>query len=189
MIAAIVAAAGSGERFGAPIPKALIQLGDRTLLEHAISSLSGVVDQIVVTAPAGFEDQIRALVGDAVTVVTGGATRSDSVRAGLAAISGADFVLVHDAARALATRELAASVVAALKAGDVAVVPALPVVDTLQNVDAGGYVVNAVDRAPLRRIQTPQGFSCSVLKSIHESATDATEDSTLALNALGNKGY
>ena len=59
MIAAIVAAAGSGERFGASIPKALIALGDRTLLEHAISSLSAVADQIVVTAPAGFEDQIR----------------------------------------------------------------------------------------------------------------------------------
>ena len=158
MIAAIVAAAGSGERFGASIPKALINLGDRTLLEHAISSLSAVADQIVVTAPLGFEDQIRALVGDAITVVTGGATRSDSVRAGLAVISGADFVLVHDAARALATRELAASVVAALMGGDVAVVPALPVVDTLQNIGADGYVVTAVDRTPLRRIQTPQGF-------------------------------
>jgi 2-C-methyl-D-erythritol 4-phosphate cytidylyltransferase/2-C-methyl-D-erythritol 2,4-cyclodiphosphate synthase len=183
MIAAIVAAAGSGERFGAPIPKALIQLGDRTLLEHAVSSLSAVVDQIVVIAPAGFEDQIRALVGDAVTVVTGGATRSDSVRAGLAAISDAEFVLVHDAARALATRELAASVVAALKGGDVAVVPALPVVDTLQNVGADGYVINAVDRVPLRRIQTPQGFSYSVLNAIHQGAQDATDDSTLALNA------
>jgi len=183
MIAAIVAAAGSGERFGASIPKALIQLGDRTLLEHAVSSLSAVVDQIVVTAPAGFEEQIRALVGDAVTVVTGGATRSDSVRAGLAAIDGAEFVLVHDAARALATRELAAAVVAALKAGDVAVVPALPVVDTLQNVGADGYVINAVDRAPLRRIQTPQGFSYSVLSAIHQGAQDATDDSTLALNA------
>jgi 2-C-methyl-D-erythritol 4-phosphate cytidylyltransferase/2-C-methyl-D-erythritol 2,4-cyclodiphosphate synthase len=183
MIAAIVAAAGSGERFGAPIPKALIQLGDRTLLEHAVSSLAAVVDQIVVTAPAGYEDQIRSLVGDAVTVVTGGATRSDSVRAGLAAIEGAEFVLVHDAARALATRELAARVVAALKAGDVAVVPALPVVDTLHNVDANGYVLNAVDRAPLRRIQTPQGFSYSVLHEIHEVAQDATDDSTLALNA------
>jgi 2-C-methyl-D-erythritol 4-phosphate cytidylyltransferase/2-C-methyl-D-erythritol 2,4-cyclodiphosphate synthase len=183
MIAAIVAAAGSGERFGAPIPKALIQLGDRTLLEHAVSSLSAVVDEIVVTAPAGYEEQISALVGDAVTVVTGGATRSQSVRAGLAAIDGADFVLVHDAARALATRELATSVVASLKAGEVAVVPALPVVDTLQNVGADGYVVNSVDRAPLRRIQTPQGFSFSVLNAIHQGAEDATDDSTLALNA------
>ena len=183
MIAAIVAAAGSGERFGASTPKALIQLGDRTLLEHAVSSLSGVVDQIVVTAPAGFEDHIRTLVGDDVVVVTGGATRSDSVRAGLAAISGANFVLVHDAARALATRELAASVVAALRGGDVAVVPALAVVDTLQNVDAAGYVLTAVDRNSLRRIQTPQGFSYSVLKAIHQGAADASDDSTLALNA------
>jgi len=183
MIAAIVAAAGSGERFGAPIPKALIQLGDRTLLEHAISALLGVVDQIVVTAPAGFEDQIRALVGDDIIVVTGGATRSQSVREGLAVIKGADFVLVHDAARALATRELAARVIDALKSGEVAVVPALAVVDTLQNVGADGYVVNAVDRAPLRRIQTPQGFSYSVLNAIHESASDASDDSTLALTA------
>ena len=183
MIAAIVAAAGSGERFGAPIPKVLIQLGDRTLLEHAISSLSAVVDQIVVTAPAGFEAQIRELVGDGITVVTGGATRSDSVRAGLAAIQGAEYVLVHDAARALATRELAASVVAALKDGDVAVVPALPVIDTLQSVGADGYVVNAIDRAPLRRVQTPQGFSYSLLSAIHQGADDATDDSTLALQA------
>ena len=183
MIAAIIAAAGSGERFGASIPKALIQLGGRTLLEHAVASISAVADQIVVTAPSGYEDQIRKLVGDDITVVTGGATRSESVRAGLAAIKGADFVLVHDAARALATRELAASVVAALRGGDVAVVPALPVVDTLQNVDASGYVVTAVDRTPLRRIQTPQGFSYALLKSIHESASDATDDSTLALNA------
>jgi 2-C-methyl-D-erythritol 4-phosphate cytidylyltransferase/2-C-methyl-D-erythritol 2,4-cyclodiphosphate synthase len=183
MIAAIVAAAGSGERFGATIPKALIQLGDRTLLEHAISSISAVVDQIVVTAPGGYEDQIRSLVGDDVIVVTGGATRSDSVRAGLAAITDAEYVLVHDAARALATRELAASVIAALKAGDLAVVPALPVVDTLQNVDTDGYVLNAVDRAPLRRIQTPQGFSYSVLNEIHQGAQDATDDSTLALSA------
>lgn len=183
MIAAIVAAAGSGERFGAPIPKALIQLGDRTLLEHAISALSGVVDQIVVTAPAGYEEKIRVLVGDDVTVVTGGATRSESVRAGLAVIDGADYVLVHDAARALASGELAARVLAALKSGEVAVVPALPVVDTLHNVSADGYVENAVDRAQLRRIQTPQGFSYAVLNAVHRGAQDATDDSTLALYA------
>ena len=184
MIAAIIAAAGSGERFGSTIPKALISLGDRTLIEHALASLSAVVDEIVITAPAGYEEAIRTIASDRATVVTGGSTRSESVRIGLAAISqSAEYVLVHDAARALATRELAANVVAALKGGDVAVVPALPVVDTLQNVGADGYVVTAVDRTPLRRIQTPQGFSYSVLKSIHESASDATDDSTLALNA------
>ena len=183
MIAAIIAAAGSGERFGASIPKALIQLGDRTLLEHAVSAISSVADQIVVTAPAGFEDQIRNLVGDAVTVVTGGATRSDSVRLGLAAIEGADFVLVHDAARALASRALAAKVVAALKNGDVAVIPGLPEVDTVKVIGTDGYVTSTPDRASLRRVQTPQGFSYSVLKQAHATPSDATDDAVLVANA------
>jgi 2-C-methyl-D-erythritol 4-phosphate cytidylyltransferase len=82
MIAAIIAAAGSGERFGATIPKALISLGDRTLIEHALASLSAVVDEIVITAPAGYEDAIRTIAADRATVVTGGSTRSESVRIG-----------------------------------------------------------------------------------------------------------
>jgi 2-C-methyl-D-erythritol 4-phosphate cytidylyltransferase / 2-C-methyl-D-erythritol 2,4-cyclodiphosphate synthase len=183
MIAAIIAAGGSGERFGAAIPKALIQLGDRTLLEHCISSLSAVADEIVVSAPAGYEDQIRALVGTEITVVTGGATRSESVRLGLAAINGADFVLVHDAARALASRELASRVVAALKAGDVAVIPALPEVDTVKVIDAHGYVSSTPDRTSLRRVQTPQGFTYSVLKKSHEASGDATDDAALVADA------
>jgi 2-C-methyl-D-erythritol 4-phosphate cytidylyltransferase/2-C-methyl-D-erythritol 2,4-cyclodiphosphate synthase len=183
MIAAIIAAAGSGERFGASIPKALIQLGDRTLLEHAVSAISSVADQIVVTAPAGFEDQIRTLVGKDITVVTGGATRSESVRLGLAAISGADFVLVHDAARALASRDLVARVVAALKNGDVAVIPGLSEVDTVKVIGADGYVASTPDRASLRRVQTPQGFSYSVLKDAHAQPADATDDAVLVANA------
>ena len=186
MIAAIIAAAGSGERFGASIPKALIQLGDRTLLEHSISALSSVADHIVVSAPAGYEDQIRALVGNDITVVTGGATRSESVRLALATIEKADFVLVHDAARALASRELAARVVAALKAGDVAVIPALPEVDTVKVIDANGYVTSTPDRTTLRRVQTPQGFTFSVLKSAHATASDATDDAALVA-AAGHK--
>jgi 2-C-methyl-D-erythritol 4-phosphate cytidylyltransferase/2-C-methyl-D-erythritol 2,4-cyclodiphosphate synthase len=183
MIAAIIAAAGSGERFGASIPKALIQLGDRTLLEHSISALSSVADQIVVTAPAGYEDQIRALVGTEITVVTGGATRSESVRLGLAAITSSDFVLVHDAARALASRELAARVVASLKAGEVAVIPALPEVDTVKIIDAQGYVTSTPDRASLRRVQTPQGFTYAVLKAAHQNPADATDDAVLVADA------
>ena len=96
-VTAIIAAAGNGERFGAGFPKALIQLGDRTLLEHAISSLAPVVDQIVISAPAGFEKQISELVGEGVIVVTGGATRSISVRNALKVVTG-EYVLVHDAA-------------------------------------------------------------------------------------------
>ena len=184
MIAAIIAAAGSGERFGASIPKALIQLGDKTLLGHALANLSPVVDQIIVTAPAGYESEIRAIVGEGITVVTGGATRSDSVRLGLAAVDSAvQFVLVHDAARSLASTGLAKSVIAALHAGDVAVIPGLPEVDTVKIVDASGYVTSTPDRSSLRKVQTPQGFTLTVLQAAHASAGDATDDAVLVANA------
>jgi 2-C-methyl-D-erythritol 4-phosphate cytidylyltransferase / 2-C-methyl-D-erythritol 2,4-cyclodiphosphate synthase len=160
MIAAIIAAAGSGERFGAAIPKALIQLGDRTLIEHAVSAISSVADQIIVTAPSGYEKEIQTLVGDGITVVTGGATRSESVRIGLSKVSaGAEYVLIHDAARALASPDLAKRVVASLKSGDVAVIPGLAQTDTVKIVDASGIVTSTPDRAAMRRVQTPQGFT------------------------------
>ena len=184
MIAAIIAAAGSGERFGAPIPKALIHLGDKTLIEHAIANLAPVVKQIVVTAPAGYEDQIRALVGSDITVVTGGSTRSESVRIGLQAIdTDAKFVLIHDAARALASTALAQSVIDALKGGEVAVIPGLPEVDTVKVVDAAGYVMSTPDRPSLRKVQTPQGFAYPVLKAAHSVPQDATDDAVLVANA------
>ena len=184
MIAAIIAAAGSGERFGAPIPKALIHLGDKTLLAHAVTNLAPVVDQIIVTAPAGYESAIQEIVGDEVTVVTGGATRSESVRLGLAEVdSAAEFVLVHDAARALASTALAQSVIEALRAGDVAVIPALPEVDTVKVVDIEGYVVSTPERSTLRKVQTPQGFSYSVLKAAHSTPQDATDDAVLVAAA------
>ncbi len=184
MIAAIIAAAGSGERFGASIPKALIHLGDKTLIEHAISNIAPAVQQIVVTAPTGYEDQIRALVGDEITVVTGGATRSESVRLGLAALPPeTEFVLVHDAARALASKTLAHSVIEALRNGDVAVIPGMPEVDTVKVVDTQGFVVSTPERASLRKVQTPQGFTFAVLKSAHQVAADATDDAVLVANA------
>ena len=184
MIAAIIAAAGSGERFGAPIPKALIHLGDKTLLAHAISNLAPVVDQIIVTAPAGYEAQIKGIVGEEITVVTGGATRSESVRIGLDAVNErAKFVLVHDAARSLASTALAQSVIDALRAGDVAVIPGVPEVDTVKIVDAGGYVTSTPDRASLRKVQTPQGFAHPVLKAAHAVPQEATDDAVLVANA------
>ena len=185
MIAAIIAAAGSGERFGASIPKALIHLGDKTLIEHAISQLAPVVEQIVVTAPAGFEDHIKSLVGDAATVVTGGSTRSESVRLAMSALStDTQFVLVHDAARALASTELASRVISALVyQNEVAVIPAIAEVDTVKVVDASGYVTSTPDRSTLRKVQTPQGFSYSVLKEAHATAHDATDDAVLVADA------
>lgn len=185
MIAAIIAAAGSGERFGADIPKALIQLGDRTLIEHAVSAISSVADQIIVTAPAGYEKQIQSLVGDEITVVTGGATRSESVRIGLAKVSSeSEFVLIHDAARALASPALAQSVVAALKSGGVAVIPGLAQTDTVKIVGANGIVTSTPDRASMRKIQTPQGFSYAVIKEAHSSSGEATDDAAL-VESLG----
>jgi 2-C-methyl-D-erythritol 4-phosphate cytidylyltransferase/2-C-methyl-D-erythritol 2,4-cyclodiphosphate synthase len=187
MIAAIIAAAGSGERFGAEIPKALIQLGDRTLIEHAVSAISSVADQIIVTAPAGYEKQIQSLVGDAVTVVTGGATRSESVRIGLSKVlCEAEYVLIHDAARALATPELAQRVVAALKGGDVAVIPGIAQVDTVKIIDGDGIVSATPDRTTMRRIQTPQGFTYAVINQAHAQAGEATDDAAL-VESLGKK--
>ena len=184
MIAAIIAAAGSGERFGAPIPKALIQLGDKTLLAHAISNIAPVVDEIIVTSPAGYEDQIREIVGADITVVTGGSTRSESVRLGLAAVNEhTKYVLVHDAARSLASTALARSVVDALKHGDVAVIPGLPEVDTIKVVDAAGYVTSTPDRSALRKVQTPQGFAYPILKAAHSIPQDATDDAVLVAAA------
>jgi 2-C-methyl-D-erythritol 4-phosphate cytidylyltransferase/2-C-methyl-D-erythritol 2,4-cyclodiphosphate synthase len=185
MIAAIIAAAGSGERFGAVIPKALIQLGDRTLIEHATSSISSVADQIIVTAPAGYEKQIQTLVGDGITVVTGGITRSESVRIGLSKVSkSAEFVLIHDAARALASPALAQSVVAALKGGDVAVIPGLAQSDTVKIVDGDGIVTSTPDRTTMRKIQTPQGFTYGLISQAHAASGEATDDAAL-VEALG----
>jgi len=185
--AAIIAAAGSGERFGAQIPKALIQLGDRTLIEHAIAALAPVATQIIITAPAGYEEQIRTLVGEGIDVVTGGATRSESVRNGLALVgSDIDYVLVHDAARALATRYLAQEVLAQLESGEKAVIPGLEQIDTVKVVDTSGYVVATPDRKELRRVQTPQGFSRQLLVDAHASRSDATDDGAL-VESMGIK--
>jgi len=185
MIAAIIAAAGSGERFGASIPKALIQLGDRTLIEHAVSSISSVADQIIVTAPSGYEKEIQILVGDGITVVTGGATRSESVRIGLSKVSaGAEYVLIHDAARALASPDLAKRVVAALKNGDVAVIPGLAQTDTVKIVDDSGIVSSTPDRATMRRVQTPQGFTHELISQAHAQSGEATDDAAL-VESLG----
>ena len=185
--AAIIAAAGSGERFGATLPKALITLGNRTLIEHAVAALAPIASEIVICAPAGYEKQIQELVGADITVVTGGTTRSDSVRAGIAALTGNNkYVLVHDAARALASTQLAKNVLAALEKGEVAVIPGLELIDTVKSVDAGGHVTSTPDRAGLRRVQTPQGFDLEILKKAHSSGANATDDGAL-VEAIGHK--
>ena len=185
--AAIIAGAGMGHRLGADIPKALIQLDGISLIERAFAALSKVVEEIVITAPAGYEEQFRHIVGESAKVITGGVLRSDSVNLALNALSpSVKYVLVHDAARALASSDLAARVLQELESGAAAVIPALNVVDTIKEVDRDGYVRSTPDRAALRAVQTPQGFELSVLRRAHEASADATDDAAL-VEALGIK--
>ncbi len=185
--AAIIAGAGMGHRLGAQLPKALIQIDGITLVERAFTSLSTVVDEIVITAPAGFEDQFRSIVGESAKVITGGVLRSDSVNLALNSLSpSVKYVLVHDAARALASSALAKDVLRELQSSEAAVIPVLNVVDTIKEVDRDGYVRSTPDRSVLRAVQTPQGFNVEVLRRAHEASEDATDDAAL-VEALGIK--
>lgn len=187
---ALVPAAGSGTRLGAGVAKAFVEVAGVTLLRRSVDGLlaSGVVDAVVAVVPAPLVADAVALLGPDVAVVAGGLERSHSVRAGLRwAAAGADpptHVLVHDAARALTPPAVTARVVAALLAGAPAVVPVLPVVDTVKRVDAAGTVVATVDRTELRAVQTPQGFSAAALTAAHaDEAALATDDAGLCERA------
>ena len=183
--AAIIAAAGMGNRLGANLPKSLVKLLDKTLVEHAVANLSPVCELIIVTAPKGYEDEYTKILGDQVTVITGGVLRSDSIRIAISKIpTNFEYVLVHDAARALASTTLASSVLNQLIQGEQAVIPALDVIDTIKEVDSKGYVRNTLNRSSLKVIQTPQGFSRSILERAHQASEDATDDAAL-VEALG----
>jgi 2-C-methyl-D-erythritol 4-phosphate cytidylyltransferase len=168
------------------VPKAFFHLDGHTLVERAVIGLleSGVVDRVVVAVPADRTDQAKLILGHHATVVAGGANRCESVSLALAALSGAgqpDFVLVHDAARALTPPGLIVRVVEALRAGHSAVVPALPVNDTIKAVDANGVVLGTPERAGLRAVQTPQGFATDLLLRAYQraEAADSTDDASL----------
>ncbi|WCM55221.1 2-C-methyl-D-erythritol 4-phosphate cytidylyltransferase [Microbacterium sp. EF45047] len=188
--AIIVVAAGSGTRLGADAPKAFVGIDSRSILRHALDGVFAAAPmQVVVVAPAGYEGEaeaeLRAAAGDRADlgrVVTGGATRQQSVAAGLRALWGdVTTVLVHDAARAL-TPPAQIDAVAEAVTGQAGVIPALPVVDTLKRVD-GAEVVAAVDRSELAAAQTPQGFPRRALEEAYAQAaasgTDHTDDAAL----------
>ena len=185
--AAIIAAAGMGHRLGANLPKSLVKLIDKTLLEHAVANLAPVAQLLIVTAPAGYEKEYKKLLGEEVEVITGGVLRSDSIRIAIAKIpNNYEYVLVHDAARALASTRLASEVINQLIRGQQAVIPTLEVIDTIKEVDNQGYVRNTLNRSALKIVQTPQGFNRSVLERAHQASEDATDDAAL-VEALGIK--
>jgi 2-C-methyl-D-erythritol 4-phosphate cytidylyltransferase len=188
-VAAILVAAGSGQRLGADLPKAFVRIAGRTLLEHALERFTNhpAIGTVVVVVPASHLSEGARLARMA--VIGGGANRQASVAAGLAAVGpDVEFVLVHDVARPFVPSSVIDEVVGALRDGAEAVVPVVPIHDTVRKVRKGGGRLGAiVDRATLAAVQTPQGFRYDVLVSAHEQATDreVTDDATL-VEALGH---
>lgn len=180
---AVVPAAGSGERLAAGAPKAFVELCGRPMVQWALDGLreSGVVDRVVVAVPPDRTDEAKLILGDDAVVVAGGADRTESVRLALAQAGDPDFVLVHDAARALTPPSLIVRVVRALEAGSDAVVPALPLTDTIKAVDANGTVIATPERAGLRAVQTPQGFRAAILRRAYARVSDGgfTDDASM----------
>jgi 2-C-methyl-D-erythritol 4-phosphate cytidylyltransferase len=189
---AILVAAGRGERFGGDRPKAFANLGGRPLLAESLGRLdaSDWIESIVVVAPQDWEEPVILLAEElgaakVRSAVTGGATRADSVRAGLAEVpEEVAIVLVHDAARPLLSEEVVERVVGALGDDWDGAVPALPLADTVKRAD-GESVAETVDRAGLHAVQTPQGFVAATLRGALASGADATDCAGLVEAAGG----
>ncbi|MGJ0202719.1 2-C-methyl-D-erythritol 4-phosphate cytidylyltransferase [Leucobacter sp. gxy201] len=177
----VIVAAGRGERLGLDVPKSFVQLHGRRLLEFGVATVTSLphAGHLVIVVPEGRAAETLALVDQVLpptsaweaTVAVGGRERHESVRFGLDALpDSVETVLVHDAARPFASAELFERVLAeVLRTGD-AVIPAIPVVDTLKRIDGDGVVHETVDRAPLAAVQTPQGFVREQLAAAHATA-------------------
>ncbi|WP_439103682.1 bifunctional 2-C-methyl-D-erythritol 4-phosphate cytidylyltransferase/2-C-methyl-D-erythritol 2,4-cyclodiphosphate synthase [Celeribacter marinus] len=182
-IAALIVAAGRGTRAGGDTPKQWRALGTARVIDHAIAAFRGRVDEIVVVHHAEDIDLARTL--DGVTLVAGGATRADSVQAGLAALTdrGVTKVLIHDAARALTPCGVIADVIDALGTG-VAAAPALAITDALWRGE-DGHVTGTQDRTGLFRAQTPQGFGYDAICAAHAHYDGAALDDVEVARAAG----
>ncbi len=190
-VVAIVVAAGSGSRLGASVPKALVEVAGRSLLQRSLTQLAaGGAERAVVVVRPDEQDAFERALADAplpVTLVHGGAERQDSVAAGLVALEGLlgdaeAVVLIHDAARAFVPAEVVERVITAVRSGADAVIPVVAVSDTIREVDEENSHV--IDRARLRAVQTPQGFTRSVIEEahaeLHETGTAVTDDAAAA---------
>lgn len=187
-VGVVVVAAGTGSRLGAGRPKAFVELAGRTLLQHALEgALAAGVTGLAVVVPESLIGPARSVLDTvagaeriATAVVAGGAERTDSVRAGLAALGQEfDIVLVHDAARCLTPVAVFERVIAAVAAGAAGAVPGIQVVDTIKTVDAHGVITGTPDRALLRAVQTPQGFAAEILRAAYAGDLLATDDAAL----------
>jgi 2-C-methyl-D-erythritol 4-phosphate cytidylyltransferase len=194
LVAAVLAAAGSGERLGADRPKAFVRLGDRPLLAESLERLesSEWLESIVIAAPPGWEEPAILLAeelgcGKVSACVAGGATRAESVRRALGEVADdAAVVLVHDAARPLLDDEVVARVLAPLGEGWDGVVPGLAVADTVKRV-RGDEVVETLDRSELRVVQTPQAFVAQVLRDAVAAGTTDAHDCASLVEARGGR--
>ena len=182
-VAAVVVAGGQGVRFGGP--KQFAGFGDETVAERSVRTARCVASRVVLVVPESYDGGGEG----ADVVVTGGTSRAESVRAGLLACADADIVVVHDAARPLATSALFHAVVNAVRAGADAAIPGLAVTDTVKRVrkdDEATVVVETVPRGDLVTVQTPQAFRRDILESAHANSDDATDDAAL-VEALGGR--
>jgi len=182
-VVAIVVAAGSGIRLGREIPKAAIEIGGVPMVRRAVQSMfGGGAGRVVVSAPEAWTEKFAAFLagyGERVKVIPGGLLRQDSVRLALDHVGGAQIVLVHDAARPLAPPFLVDRVIEAVRDGSPAVIPVLPLADSLRRIRRSWTV--AVDRSTFLRVQTPQGFDAETLRKAHANTGDRefTDDATM----------
>jgi 2-C-methyl-D-erythritol 4-phosphate cytidylyltransferase len=194
MVAAVVAAAGRGDRLGGDSPKALVQLAGKPLVAWCVAALaaSSRVERIVLAAPAGFEDELARLAAatapELVTeVVAGGSSRSHSVANALGAVADASIVVVHDAARPLVTPELVDRCVTQLERWRCdAAIAASRTTDAVKEADAGGRVTATLERSRLWAVQTPQAFRGESLRSAVAGADlDRAYDDAQLVEAAG----
>lgn len=194
-LAVIVVAAGRGERLKASAPKAFVELNGRTILEHSLAPISALAElvHLVIAAPATHLAEATEIANSALTtdatldVVVGGETRQQSIANALAVVSDdVEVVLVHDAARAFASRDLFERVAAAVRSTSASVIPALEIADTIKRV-AANQVQETVDRSSLRSAQTPQGFIAADLKRAYANASDDFTDDAALMQSQGKK--
>ncbi len=191
--AGVIVAAGRSTRFGGSLPKQYREIAGRSVLEHAVRCIAkdpavrGVIVVLAASEMGGErEAAVRAWAG-VIDVVEGGATRSDSVRRGLEAVTGSRFVLIHDAARPVARASLVAAVVDATRRHGAAI-PTVEVTDTVKRIDDEGWIAGTVDRTPLRFAQTPQGFRLDwIVEALAQVSDAGVTDEGVALERAGRR--